>query len=114
MRKMMARISDRILKELKADLIENRARYDATIENFSENGIKVITDTAVDILPDETIDLEFEIPSGEVLSLHCKVIWSSKISSESLLKDIGLEITENSLEYEDFFKTLYMDDNLYL
>ena len=53
----MARISDRILKELEADLIENRARYDATIENFSEKGIKVITDTAVDILPDETIDL---------------------------------------------------------
>jgi hypothetical protein len=117
MKTMMARISERILKELEAELIENRARYDVTIENFSENGMKVreeFINKAVDFLPDETIDLEFEIPSGEVLSLHCKVIWSSKISSESLIQDIGLEITENSPEYEDFFRTLCMADNLYL
>ena len=114
MKTMMARLSERYLKEFKAKLILNRDRYEATIENFSENGIKVITDIAVDFLPDETIDLEFEIPSGEVLNLYCKVIWSSKISSESLIQDVGLEITENYPEYEDFFKSLLISNIVYL
>jgi len=114
MKTMMARLSERYLKEFKAKLILNRDRYEATIENFSENGIKVITDIAVDFLPDETIDLEFEIPSGEVLSLHCKVKWSNKLSSDSLIQDIGLEITENSPEYEDFFKSLLISNMVYL
>ena len=114
MKTMMARLSERYLKEFKAKLILNRDRYEATIENFSENGIKVITDIAVDFLPDEIIDLEFEIPSGEVLSLHCKVIWLSKVSSESLIQDVGLEITENSPEYEDFFKSLCISNMVYL
>ena len=113
----MTRLSERILKELEAELIANRARYDVTIENFSENGMNVreeFTNRAVDYLPDETLDLEFKIPSREVLSLHCKVIWSSKISSESLKQNIGLEITENSPEYEDFFKNLRIDNNFFL
>ena len=117
MKTMMGRLSERYLKEFKAKLILNRARYEATIENFSENGIKVITeskDTALDFLPDEAIDLEFEIPSGEVLSLHCKVKWSNKLSSDSLIQDIGLEITENSPEYEDFFKSLLISNMVYL
>ena len=114
MKTMMERLSERYLKEFKAKLILNRDRYEATIENFSENGIKVITDIAVDFLPDETIDLEFEIPSGEVLSLHCKVKWSNKLSSDSLIQDIGLEITENSPEYEDFFKSLLISNMVYL
>jgi hypothetical protein len=117
MKKMMSRLSERFLNEFKAVLILNRDRYDATIENFSENGIKAIaesTDIALDFLPDETIDLKFEIPSGEVLSLYCKVIWANKISSDSLMQDIGLEITENSPEYEDFFKSLCISGMLYL
>jgi len=114
MKTMMERLSERYLKEFKAKLILNRDRYEATIENFSENGIKVITDIAVDFLPDETIDLEFEIPSGEVMSLHCKVKWSNKLSSDSLIQDIGLEITENSPEYEDFFKSLLISNMVYL
>ena len=114
MKTMMARLSERFLKEFKAEMILSLDRYEATIENFSENGIKVITDAAVDFLPDETIDLEFEIPSGEVMSLHCKVKWSNKLSSDSLIQDIGLEITENSPEYEDFFKSLLISNMVYL
>jgi hypothetical protein len=117
MKTMMQRFSERLAKELKAELILNGHRYNVTIENFSENGIKVISEpnnTAVGILSDEIVDLEFEIPSGEVLSLHCKVKWSSKRSSDSIIEDIGLEITENSPEYEDLFKSLLISNMLYL
>lgn len=114
---MMQRFSERLDKELKAELILHGHRCDVTIENFAGNGIKVITipkNTAIGISSDEIIDLEFEIPSGEVLSLHCKVKWSSKRSSDSLIEDIGLEIIEKSEMYDDFYKSLVINDMLYL
>ena len=107
MKSMMARISERFNKELKGELILNGHRYDVNIENISENGIKVIYEskkTAVDIFSDQRIILEFEIPSGELLSLYCKVQWSSKRSPDSLLENIGLEIIEKSEMFDDFFK----------
>lgn len=107
MKTMIRRLSERVLKELKARLILNKERYDATIENVSENGVKVMTCSDVDILSGEKIDVEFETPSGEVLSLHCRVIWSSKLSSDSIFQNLGLEITENSAEYEEFYKSLF-------
>ena len=117
MKTMMQRFSERFPKELKAELILHGHRCDVTIENFAEDGIKVITEpknTAVGISSDEIIVLEFEIPSGEALSLHCKVKWSSKRSSDSLIEDIGLEITEKSPIFEDYFKSLFISDMLYL
>ena len=112
MKTMMGRLSERVLKEFKAHLVLNRERYDVIIENFAENGMKVRTeptDKDVNFLPDKIIDLEFEIPSGEILNLNCKLIWSSKMSSDSLIQDIGLKINETSPMYEDFYKTLCMD-----
>ena len=117
MKTMMQRLSERLDKELKAALILNGHICDVIIENFAENGIKVITihkNTAIDISSDEIIDLEFEIPSGKVLSLYCKVKWSSKRSSDSLIEDIGLEIIEKSEMYDDFYKSLVINDMLYL
>jgi hypothetical protein len=52
--------------------------------------------------------------SGEVLNLNCKLIWSSKMSSDSLIQDIGLEIAETSPMYEDFYKSLFMDNVTFL
>lgn len=109
----MQRHSERIQTELEADLIVNRQRHQATVENLSDNGIKIVTESTnktVDCLPDETIDLKFEAPSGETLNLSCIVRWTSKISSESLMQDIGLEIAEYSSGFEHFYKSLFMDN----
>ena len=113
----MERISERFNKELKGELILHGKIYDVTLENFAEKGIKVTTEpnnSAVDYLSDEIIYLEFEIPSGEVLSLHCKVKWSRKRSSDSIIEDIGLEIIEQSPKFEDFYKDLVINDMLFL
>jgi hypothetical protein len=117
METMMGRFSERVPKELQGKLVLNRGRYDVIIENFSENGIKVRTEqtnTDINFLPDEIIDLEFEIPSGEILNLNCRVQWSSKISSDSLMQDVGLEIAEMTPVYEDFYKALFMDNVTFL
>jgi hypothetical protein len=117
MKAMMGRQSERILKEFKAQLIFKRERYDVIIENFADNGMKVRTeptDTEVNFLPDEIVDVEFETPSGEILNLNCRLIWSSKMSSESLIQDIGLKINEVSPMYEEFYKSLFMDTMSFL
>jgi hypothetical protein len=117
MKTMMGRQSERILKEFEAQLILNRERYDVIIENFSANGMKVRTEhtnSDVNFLPDEIIDLEFQIPSGEMLNLNCKLIWSSKMSSDSLIHDMGLKINEASPMYEEFYKSLFMDNMSFL
>jgi hypothetical protein len=117
MKVMMARMSERVLKELSAELILRRVRYHAIIENFSANGMKVRTvpsNADISFSPDELINLEFEIPPGEVLSLHCRQVWSSKISSDILIWDIGLEITEASPVYDEFYKSLFMDNMNFL
>jgi hypothetical protein len=113
MKVMMARLSDRVLKELDAELLLNRSRNQAVIENFSQTGMKVRTvplDRDIRLSPDEKINLEFEIPSGEVLNLHCRIIWTSKIAPDSSIHDIGLEIVESSPVYEEFYKSLFMDN----
>jgi hypothetical protein len=117
MKTMMGRLSERVLKEFKAQLILNKERYDVVIENFADNGMKVRTEATnnnVNFLPDEIVDLEFEIPSGEMLNLNCKLIWSSKMSPDSLMQDIGLKINETSPMYEEFFKSLFMDNMSFL
>jgi hypothetical protein len=109
----MGRLSERVLKEFKAQLVLNRERYDVVLENFADNGIKVRTEptgTDINFLPDAIVDLEFEIPTGEMLNVNCKLIWSSKISSDSLIQDIGLKINETSPLYEEFYKSLFMDN----
>ncbi|MHA2474898.1 MAG: PilZ domain-containing protein [Promethearchaeota archaeon] len=114
---MMGRQSERVLKEFKAQLILNRERHDVIIDDFSANGMKVRTEqtnTDVNFLPDKIVDLEFEIPSGEILNLNCKLIWSSKMSSDSLIQDIGLKLNEASPMYEEFFKSLFMDNMSFL
>jgi hypothetical protein len=98
-------------------MILKRERYGVIIENFADNGMKIRTeptDRAVDFIPDEIVDLEFEIPSGEILNLNCRLIWSSKMSPESLMQDIGLKINETSPAYEEFYKSLFMDTMSFL
>lgn len=110
------RCSERLPRELKAELILDGKIDDATIENLSKTGIKVRTvaaNIALDVMFGTILDLQFELPSGETVRLNCKVRWSCKISPKSLIKDIGLEFTEQSQMYEEWFKTISMDDMLF-
>jgi hypothetical protein len=115
MKTITGRLSERIRKELEAQLIVDEKKYFAIIDIFVENAIKVrtvSTETDVNFLPDERVELEFEVPSGEILNLKCKVTWSSKMSPGSLIQKIGLEITEMSPIYEHYYKSFSTDQML--
>jgi hypothetical protein len=109
----MKRYSDRVSHEHEAELILNKNRYKGNIENFSENGMyfrAAQINTELDLSLGSVVDLEFQIPRGEVLKLHCKVIWLDNISSDAAKKSMGLEMAETSSMYEEFYKTLFIDD----
>ena len=110
----MKRFSDRVQHDLNAELLLDKDRHKVTIENFSEDGIFLRTDpidNVVDFSKDTILDLLFEIPSGERLKLHCKVMWSNTTSSASSTNTYGLKIIENSPMYEEYYKSLFFMDN---
>lgn len=109
----------RIPVEFEATIIYEKKEYEAVIENLSEEGMLVKANPAkvpIDFNPGTEIELEFELlsggtlrPSGERLKLHCRIIWSGKSSPDGLNKTIGLKIMEQSIQYEEFLKSLHID-----
>ena len=94
---------------LKAELLCDRKCYAGFVENLSENGLHIKAypmNHSVDFAPGTGFELKFQIYSGEVIDLFCKVIWSNKILHHSVACCIGTEIIEPSLKYREFFKSL--------
>jgi len=87
----------RISVGYKTEIVYGENRYSGTIENLSASGVNVLTDPLdphIDFLPDNAIDLIFETPSGEPVTLHCTIMWSSKIPPGNVRHRIGMEIAE--------------------
>jgi hypothetical protein len=112
---MILRRSKRVLNELRAELLLKEDRHEVIIENFSRNGMCIRYEpgnTAEYILPDEILNVKVQIPSDETfetLNLNCRVKWSNKIESVSLM---GVEITEIPPEYVHFYNVLFMNNSL--
>ncbi len=108
---MVSRRLYRIPVELEAELILNSKRYEGVIENISEEGVymKIPSEKMpADLAPGSELELEFELPSDETLTLNCKLMWSDNTQPDSSSNNIGLEITDLPQEYEDFHKELYI------
>ncbi len=93
--------------------------YSGTIEDFSEGKIYIKTAPAkigLDCNPGTIIDLEIQIPSGEIINLQCKVVWSktqhhtpeksAHLDKPKKYTKIGMEIVDPPQQYKKFFKTL--------
>lgn len=126
----------RITVSMDAKLISGEKVYDGFIENISEHGIRwyqysgFIEDFSADKIyiktapskivlncnPGTIIDLEFQISSGEKISLQCRVIWSkSRLHSPAkhvhadtppAYMIIGMEIIAPPQQYRKFFKSI--------
>ncbi|MHA2219367.1 MAG: PilZ domain-containing protein [Candidatus Hodarchaeales archaeon] len=109
--KMLKRFSDRIGVDLEAEIIFNNTSYEVKIENVSENGILIRAfpeDDSVDFHPGTIFKLKQELPSGEEVSMDCKVVWSEKDALDGVTNNLGLQILEIPPQYDEFVKTLYM------
>jgi hypothetical protein len=109
---MVRERSDRIEMEIEAEIIFSvQKRFPALIVNLSNEGLSVVVEAQneSDFSWGTKFDLEFETTTGELLSVHCEVMRSHKISRDEMLYNLGLKIIEHSPEYDEFFKTLFMN-----
>ena len=94
---------------LNAESITGDTGFAVFIENLSESGIYMITSpskTLKEFSPETKVNLKFKLPSKEVLSLRCKVIWSHKASPDSPAYSVGLEIIKPPEKYIKFVRAL--------
>ncbi len=92
------RRSNRKNVNIKGEIILDELRSSVTIENVSENGIyvKILSEdplsSSVRFTPGMELGIHFQSPSGEMLKLQCKVIWSYKAEPHGLTERIGMEV----------------------
>jgi hypothetical protein len=107
---MERRRYERKIVKLNAERISGNERYAVFIENISENGIYMITAPSgviMNYVPGTELDIKFQLSSGEILNLHCRVIWSYKRPPpDGSTDNIGMEIIDPPLRYKEFVRTL--------
>ncbi len=107
--KVSRRASQRIPIHLEAELVSNKARCSAFIENISECGIHVKITCKENYDPDTKVNLKFRLPSGRSLHLICKRIWSKNNVSNSLIEHTAMEIINPPQEYKKFYQAVKVD-----
>ena len=106
---MDARRHNRIITDLKAELIAGDTRHACNIENLSENGIYIVTapgKSSLDFAPDLLFELRFKLPTGEKMNLQCTVKWSYPTPPHGNTNSLGLEITDPPLTYLEALEAL--------
>jgi len=107
---MEKRRSKRIIVTLEAELVLNDMTYKGFIENLSENGVYVVTKptkTNANFNPGEAIGLKFHLPSGEIVDMNCKIIWSYKTPPHGLTNSIGVEIINPPQKYIESLESFH-------
>ena len=106
---MEARQFKRAILDIPAEIITEDKRRAGTIENLSDEGIYVVAAPAKsekDFFPGTELEIRFQLPSGEKLSLHCVIKWSYLTPPHGYTFSIGLKITDPPLTYQESLKTL--------
>jgi hypothetical protein len=96
-------VRQRILVNLKTDVILDGKRYDGTIQNLSKHGMMVSANTALKFTNKAEVEIKCKLPSDDTLHLHCKVIWYTiRKSSQQFKFSMGLTIFNPPIIYNDF------------
>jgi hypothetical protein len=96
---------------LKAELCSDGTSYPGVIEDISEHGLHMITASMkciTSFIPESTFDLNLQPPSGKETNLFCEVRWVhiNKTPVHALTYRMGMEIINQSPEYEELLNTL--------
>ena len=106
---MKAKRSKRVILEIPAEIITENKRCAGTIENFSDNGMYIVTAPAKsenDFPPGTETEIRFQLPSGEKLVLHCKIKWSFLTPPHNYTFSIGLKIKDPPPSYHEALQAL--------
>lgn len=106
---MEKRRSDRLAVTLTANIITGRKTYSGLIDNISECGVGYLLTSlehvSKDFIPPKSVKMSFKTPSGETVSLTCKVKWFYRTSNDRDVT-LGMEIVEPPSKYREYLKTL--------
>ncbi len=104
------RHSKRIPVRLEAFILTGEKTYMGSIENVSEDGFEYLVHSSIkapeDFHFDKTVEIYFQIPSGEAVNMFCTVKWLSKGSSVDRPLTIGIKITEPSPKFKGLIQAL--------
>lgn len=102
----------RISVNIEAEVISGTVRCNARIENLSDEGIlaRVVSPGEKYLSRGDLLDIEFKIPSGDMLSLRCKIMRVVIDSADERNQIVGLKIIERPNLYNDFYHSLSMND----
>jgi hypothetical protein len=94
-----------------AEFVSTGIRYQGVIENICDKGVHAIaaSEACVDsFIPEKFVEINFTLPSGDKISLHCEVRWVhiNKTPIHGLTYRMGMEVVKNSPEYAKFLNTL--------
>ncbi len=116
---MERRHSNRKKVSLNVELILGDTSHLGFIENVSEGGLHLKTApsrTEIDCTPGTILELKFQLPSKETLSLRCKVVWAYKTPHEGLSSikvnpspeytAMGMQIIDSPPNYRTFISSL--------
>ncbi|UCD35345.1 MAG: PilZ domain-containing protein [Nitrospiraceae bacterium] len=109
---MERRRSRRKSVSLPARIESPEAAYEGIIENVSEHGLCMETDSqhllkaSMRFQPGAEYEVRFHTPSGNEIRLRCKVTWSYKVAPQGLKKKIGMEIVFPPPSFVQFYRQL--------
>jgi hypothetical protein len=95
---------------LKAGLIVDNQSYSCFTQNLSEYGAYIELDTSetpIEFYPETSVELKFQLPSGETLTVHGEVRWSrvNNTPSDHYETHVGIEILKPPSKFREFLKT---------
>ncbi len=102
---------------VKAEIVYGGVSYTGFIENFSETGIFKIVfpeEKVIDLIPGTMLQIKFQTPSENDISLNCEVKWL-RINTDSpfvLKYNMGMSIINPPRKYREFISRLLLNPDL--
>jgi len=107
---MEKRSSERVAISADAKIISAGKAYDGSIENVSEAGMEYlmtsVVETQKDFVPDKIIEVNFQVPSGEILKLQCQVKWYMETDPHDRKVMLGMKILNPPGSYKGWIRDL--------
>jgi hypothetical protein len=103
------RHSKRKMVSLSASLLNHDTPYSGLIDNLSEDGMHVRltpSNTSKNLSLDSNLKVEFKVSARQSFLLSCRKRWAINTPPHGVVKSVGLEITNPSIDFKNFVKTL--------
>jgi hypothetical protein len=107
---MEKRTSERVPYSFDTKITAAGKTFDGSIENVSKDGIEYLMTTIIenpkDFIPNEIVEIDFQISSGEMLKLKCQLKWYLEIDPHDKKLLLGMKIMNPDHKYEEFLSNL--------